>query len=219
MAGKKSFSGVGKARDQFYERLGKMSKVQRIASCAVIVALVLGSWYFVVFSPKRSELVRLKNKYETESKRLEGYKIKAQAYKKWQRKMDRAQDSFNAATNALPDKRELPALLKGISLAGSRAGLSFLLFQPDPEVDREFYKEIPISLKVQGKYHQMAEFFLQVAQLNRIVSIGNLTMSRMKDDPDVIEMNCRAVTYMFSETPPPEPPKKKGKKNKKKKKG
>ena len=206
---------MGKVQDRFYERLGKMSKTRRLFFYGLVFMVVLGGWYYLFLGPKNKELSRLESKYVAESRKLEGYKLKARAYKKWERKMASVEEMFHAATDALPDKRELPALLKGISLAGSRAGLEFLLFQPDPEVDRDFYKEIPISLKVQGHYHQMAEFFIQVAQLNRIVSIKNLTMVRHPDRMEAIEMNCRAVTYMFSES---STAKKDGKKKRKKKK-
>ena len=199
MAGKKALIGVDKAQNRFYEGLGRMSKTKRMFIFVLSFLLILGGWYYVVFAPKHKELTKLEDTLTAETRKLERYKVKSRTYRKWERKVQQVEGSFRTATSALPDKRELPALLKGISLAGSRAGLSFLLFQPDPEVDRDFYKEIPISLQVQGKYHQMAEFFYLVSQLNRIVSIRNLNMVRHPDELDVVEMNCRAVTYMFTE--------------------
>jgi type IV pilus assembly protein PilO len=87
----------------------------------------------------------------------------------------------------------------------------FLLFQPAPVVNKQFYKEIPLSLKVEGNFHQIADFFSQVGNLNRIVNIDNMSMTSNKKDAGLIQMNCSAVTYMFAE------PKKENTKGKKKK--
>ena len=78
-------------------------------------------------------------------------------------------------------------------------GLNFVLFQPEPEVNRDFYREIPLSMKVEGNYHQIADFFFQVSRLNRIVNIRNISLRRNKAASGVIDMDCSAVTYMFVE--------------------
>ncbi len=115
-------------------------------------------------------------------------------------KMAQVEEAFYIATRALPDKKEIPSLLKSVSRAGSRAGLNFVLFQPDPEVSRDFYREIPLSMKVEGNFHQIADFFYQVSRLNRIVNIRNIALRRNKSAAGVIDMDCRAVTYMFVES-------------------
>ena len=107
-------------------------------------------------------------------------------------------EEFNLAMKALPDKREIPSLLTSISKAGSDAGLAFHLFQPTNEVNKEFFKEIPFSIKVQGRYHQITDFFFQVKNLNRIVNINNVEV-KSKKEGDLLEMSCKAVTYMFVE--------------------
>ncbi len=112
--------------------------------------------------------------------------------------MAAAQAEFNQAMQALPDKRELPSLLTGISRAGGDAGLLFHLFKPEAEIKKEFFKEIPVSIKVEGRYHQLTDFFYQIIRLNRIVNIHNVT-AKMTKSGQKLEMNCRAVTYMFVE--------------------
>ncbi len=99
---------------------------------------------------------------------------------------------------ALPDKRELPSLLTGISKAGSDAGLKFYLFQPAKEVNKEFFNEIPISIKVEGRYHQITDFLFQITKLSRIVNINNVNV-KSKKGGKILGMSCRAVTYMFVE--------------------
>ena len=129
--------------------------------------------------------------------------------------MKEAEAKFNMAMKKLPEKEEIPSLLTSISDAGQAVGLEFLLFQPKTEKKKEFYAEIPVSMSLRGDYHNLAIFFDQVARLNRIVNIENITMNRVKKGKKKslgeLTAKCTAVTYKFID----EPPKKKKKKKKK----
>lgn len=206
---------IAAAMDTAFARIGKLSKVQRLLICLGVFLLLGGGYYYFVYAAKAEVLNKARTDLKTKEEKLATYKIKARSLKKVEKKMAEVQGEFNQAMKALPDSKELPSLLVGISKAGAGAGLEFLLFQPDPVVDKEFYKEIPLSMTVSGTYHQAADFFFQVASLSRIVNIRDLSMTIDSKSKGRIEMKCSAVTYMFSETPPDE----KGKKNKKGKKG
>ena len=125
-----------------------------------------------------------------------------------------AEAEFKTALKALPDKREIPSLLTSVSRVGIESGLEFLLFQPQPEVMKEFYAEIPVSIRISGGYHNVALFFDRVARLPRIVNIKNIKMNKSKGSLK-LTTTCTAVTYRFVETPKKKPVKK-GKKRKKK---
>jgi type IV pilus assembly protein PilO len=168
-----------------------------------------------VYAAKAQVLNKVRKELKTQQEKLTTFKIKAKSLKRVEKKMAAVQAEFDQAMKALPDKKELPSLLVGISKAGGSAGLEFLLFQPEPVVDKEFYKEIPLSMTVSGSYHQVADFFFQVANLSRIVNIKDLSMAIDAKNKGKIRMNCSAVTYMFSEQPLDG----KSKKNKKSKKG
>lgn len=179
--------------------IGKLTKVQRLLICLGTLVLVGGVYYYFIFMPKHAELKKVKAVHQTQVKKLADYKRKALSLGKFEKEMAAVQEKFDFAVRALPEKKELPSLLTGVSKAGSRAGLKFLLFQPEPVVNREFYKEIPLSMTVAGNYAQIADFFFQVAGLNRIVNIQNISMTSNKKSPGKVQMKCKAVTYMFVE--------------------
>ena len=135
--------------------------------------------------------------------------------------MQEAEAQFNMAMKKLPEKEEIPSLLTSISDAGHAVGLDFLLFQPKNEKKREFYAEIPVAMSLKGDYHNLAIFFDQVARLNRIVNIENITMKRSKDKGSPrgeLTAKCTAVTYKFVDEPPRSKKKKKKKKKRRRKK-
>ena len=213
ITGKDKFS---KKMSAIFERVGKLSRLQRLLICFVVFVLIGGGYYYFIFMPEHKKLQQVTKTFETQSKKLQMVKRQASDLKEWETKMQAVEHEFYLATRALPDKKELPSLLREVSVAGSNAGLTFMLFQPNPAVNKEFYKEIPLSLKVEGNFLQIADFFYQVSRLNRIVNIKDISMRRNKTAQGIIEMGCNAVTYMFVEDAGEEPEsdkkKKKGKK-------
>lgn len=189
---------IGRKTAPIFEKIGSLSMVQRILVCVVTIVLISGSYAYFIYMPKQERMVKLENKLATLKRTLVSYRQKAATLEKYEKKMADAQARFNLAMKALPDKKEIPSLLTGISSSGSEAGLEFLLFQPKAQVDKEFYAEIPVSIKVRGGFHEIAAFFDQVARLYRIVNIDDITMTSQNKSDD-LEASCNAVTYMFVE--------------------
>ncbi len=183
----------------FFDRVGKLNRRNRLSICLAALVLVGGAYYYFFFMPRQARLQEVSLTLDARNNKLITVKRQARSLKEWETKMARVEEAFYFATRALPDKKEIPSLLKSVSRAGSSAGLNIVLFQPDPEVNRDFYKEIPLSMKMEGNYLQIAEFFFQVSRLNRIVNIRNIALRRNKSDSGVIDMDCKAVTYMFVE--------------------
>jgi type IV pilus assembly protein PilO len=185
-----------------FEQVGKLSRLQRVFICLATLLLIGGGYYYFIFMSKYTQLQQAAQTLEAQTNKRDIVKRKASSLKKWEDNMAQVEEAFYIATRALPDKKEVPSLLKSVSRAGSSAGLSVVLFQPDPEVNRDFYREIPLSMKVEGSFHQIADFFFQVSRLNRIVNIKNISMRRNRTASGVIDMSCNAVTYMFVEAGP-----------------
>ncbi len=117
---------------------------------------------------------------------------------------------FQKALLLLPDSREIPGLLTSISMMGNESGLEFLLFKPNPEVQKEFYAEIPVEIIVIGPYHNVAVFFDKVAKLSRIVNVSGVAMSDPKPEHGMmmVKTSCLATTYRFTGNKPSEGDKK-----------
>lgn len=195
---KNTMNEIKEKMDAIFEKVGTLTKVQRLLICLVTFLIIGGAYYYFIFMPKHVELKKAKQTYDRQVAKLTSYKKRALEILKYEKKMAQTQEVFNQAMKALPDKREIPSLLTGISRAGSKTGLAFHLFQPKKEVNRAFYKEIPVSIKVKGRYHQITNFFFQITRLNRIVNINDVVVKSKQND-DILEMSCKAVTYMFVE--------------------
>lgn len=206
MAGKKKDRAVKirERMDALFEKIGALTKVQRLLICLGTLGVIGAGFYFLLLGPKLDALTVARKNLETQKSLLSTYKIRAKALKKVEAQMAQAKEQFNIAMTALPDKRELPSLLDEISKAGRESGLEVELFAPQNMVQQASYIEIPLSMTVAGRYHQMAEFFYRVSGLNRIVNMSSINMTRMSGkeaaDQNKIQMKCVAVTYMFVES-------------------
>ena len=205
-----------KGVDSFFTKIEKLSKIQRILIFSGVFVLIIAIFIFLLYKPKLEKIAKLKKDLTSLEKKLVVAKKNAADLKKFQKKMQEAEVQFKTAMKALPEKEEIPSLLTSISRSGQDVGLEFLEFTPKAEVRKEFYAEIPVSIKVNGGYHDLAIFFDKVARLSRIVNIKDINMGPGKDGQE-LNTKCMAVTYKFVEPAPKKPVKKKKKKKKKRK--
>jgi type IV pilus assembly protein PilO len=195
---------TSKITNLFFEttdKIGKLSKLYKILLCLGLFVLLVGPFIYFSFLPKISNINVLKKEHTTLEARLATAKAKANRLKYYQDKLKDAELEFKIVMKKLPEKKEIPALLSSVSQSGRDAGLEFLLFQPEPEQNKDFYAEIPVSIRVSGSYHNVALFFDKVARLSRIVNIDDIKMASTKGDINLIT-SCKAVTYRFVETKP-----------------
>jgi type IV pilus assembly protein PilO len=192
--------GLAKSIEPFLEKVENLSRVQRILISSFFFILILAVFFYFFYWPKFKQMGSLTTQIADLEKKLAKAKRNAADLKKYQDQMKAAQTEFNLAMKKLPEKEEIPSLLTSISDAGQAVGLDFLLFQPKNEKKKEFYAELPVAMSLRGDYHNLAIFFDQVARLNRIVNVENITIARAKDGE--LTAKCTAVTYKFIDEPP-----------------
>ena len=99
----------------------------------------------------------------------------------------------------LPSKAEMAALLSDINQAGLGRSLQFDVFRPGAMVTKEYYAELPIAIKVTGRYHDMGAFASDVAHLSRIVTLANLSVVPVKVGALAMEATARTFRYLDQE--------------------
>jgi type IV pilus assembly protein PilO len=105
--------------------------------------------------------------------------------------------SFGALLKQLPNKSQMEALLVDINQAGLGRGLQFELFRPAPnETMKDFYAELPITVKVTGNYHDMGAFASDIGQLPRIVTLNDMTLNVGKDGTLTLDTVAKTFRYL-----------------------
>ncbi|MDD3992829.1 MAG: type 4a pilus biogenesis protein PilO [Desulfobacteraceae bacterium] len=183
-----------------FGRIGKLSTVQRILICTGTFLLVIALFGFLSYWPKSQRLAELEAERQDLETRLAISRRTAAQLPKLRQQLDNVTISFKTVQRALPETEEIPSLLANVSQCGRDLGLDFLLFEPKPEVNREFYAEIPVSIRVQGSYHSLGLFLDRVAKLPRIVNVLDLHLApggHSKHPGSALITSCTATTYKF----------------------
>ncbi|HEU5177342.1 MAG TPA: type 4a pilus biogenesis protein PilO [Burkholderiales bacterium] len=163
---------------------------------AILAGIPLGG-YFAINQGQLEELeqgqqkeVKLKEDYVNKKKQS----INLDLHRQQLREID---TQFGALLKQLPNKSQMDALLVDINQAGLGRGLQFELFRPAPaETRRDFYAELPITVKVTGNYHDMGAFASDVGQLSRIVTLNDVSISAGNDGNLTMDAVARTFRYL-----------------------
>jgi type IV pilus assembly protein PilO len=167
-----------------------------------IVAASLG-YYFFVWKSQRPLLLDARAKETELWGTLENKARKAANLQAYKTRLAEMEKSFGAMLRQLPNKTEVPNLLVDISQTGLAAGLEERLFQPQQEVRKDFYAELPISIRLTGGYHEMGKFASGIAALPRIVTLHDIEIVPANTGRDAamtgvgLTLNVTAKTYRY----------------------
>lgn len=164
----------------------------------LFVAIVAAGWWFVWndqfadLETKELEEQALKQQYLDKKRQA----VNLDLYVQQLAEIDR---SFGALLKQLPDKSEIEALLIEINQAGLGRGLQFELFKPGQELIKDFYAELPITVKINGGYHDFGAFAADIAKLPRIVTLNNISITPIKDGQLSLDATTKTFRYLDEE--------------------
>ncbi len=186
----------------------------KIISLLVVVLIPLVAFYFMVYSPKTKKLSQLEQQKVKLLQTIRKVERDAEDIGKRRAETQEARLMFQKASGLLPQKQEIPNLLKGISDLGSNAGLVIVSFKPGKESAKEFYAEIPISIELRGPYHNIGVFLDKISKMPRIVTVASLVISNSKkmEEEMILKSKIKLKTYRFLDKPASDQKKKKKKK-------
>jgi type IV pilus assembly protein PilO len=173
----------------------------RVVLIGIVFVSVLGLGYWFDI---KDQGIRLEKAEKKEIELRQTFEIKARKAANlaaYEQQLEEMKASFGAMLRQLPNKTEVAELLVDISQSGLAAGLEFKLFKPQNEVPREFYAELPISIRVKGNYHEFGNFISGVAALPRIVTVHNINMTPDTDGDLTMDILAKTYRYMDEEEP------------------
>ncbi len=181
--------------------IGRWPFVFRAGVIGIVFAVVVGfGIYWIIIEDKAPALERAQAEEVTLRDVFENKQRKAANYDAYRAQLAQIEQSFGTMLRQLPGETEIPSLIVDISQTGLAAGLQEKLFQPQPEVPKDFYAEKPITISLSGGYHEIANFVSGIASLPRIVTLHDINIT--PDDAssfDSLTMQVTAKTYRYIE--------------------
>jgi len=161
-----------------------------------IVAMIAGWWFlwsdqFDLLALRQQEEIKLKEEFVAKKTQA----VNLDLYTQQLNEIDR---SFGALLKQLPNKAEVESLLVEINQSGMGRGLQFELFKPGQELSKDFYAELPISVRLTGNYHDFGAFASDIGRLSRIVTLGNISITTGAAGKDGgLTMDAVTKTYRY----------------------
>lgn len=200
----KDFKSMGGSLSSQFQNLGDRPPGQwplapRILCGLAVMALVVTAGHFAYWSTQFEEYDALAAKeltLQSEYKTKVAQAINLDALTAQKAQVDQYVERLQ---KQLPSKAEMAALLSDINQAGVGRGLSFDLFKPGQVVVRDYYAELPIDIRVAGTYHDIGAFASDMANLPRIVTLNNMSLTANKDGGLVLEAVAKTFRYLDPE--------------------
>ena len=183
--------------EDFFRQLQEFSTVKLIGAAFVVLGLTSYLFYQFGIKDELRKTDELSERLDSVETQIIQQQRKARNLATLRRKVEELDGQLQKVARELPEKREIPQLLATVSDLAKAAGLEVNSFKPRGENFREFYAEVPVDVEVLGSYHEVASFFDEVAQLDRIVNIANISASAQTAATDDVQLRFAFVATTF----------------------
>jgi type IV pilus assembly protein PilO len=171
--------------------------------------LLLGAGaYFLLLTPLQAEVTELATRREALQREVVQNRAIVAELTRFRRELVALEQRLALLKEKLPTERETPPLYRTVHEAAVQSGLAVTLFQPRDPRPKDYYSEIPITVNVEGGYHDLGHFLERVARLPRVVNVGELKATGLNRTRTSLRAELTLATYMYrpvGSTPPPAP--------------
>jgi type IV pilus assembly protein PilO len=158
------------------DQLSKLPRGARMGILAGIAVLIGAAYYFGYYQGEHEKLMTLRTQELELQRKLSEVRSIAANIGAFEAEITQLEAQLTVALRQLPNEKQLEVLLADISNLGKTAGITIKSFKRDNEVMHDFYAEVPISVALEGNFHEIARFFDSISRLPRIVNMGELDL-------------------------------------------
>jgi len=182
------------------DRIMDMPIRQRVLLLAGVVFLVFGGYAYLIYWPRADQITEREEQLVTMQQDRDRKAALVGNLPQAKREVADLNAALKEAVAQLPNTKEIPDLLSGISSVARESGLEIQQFKQKPENYQDFYAEVPVEILVKGTYWQVEAFFKRVSDLTRIVNVNNIGIKAptlIENDPVKLQTSCAATTFRF----------------------
>ncbi len=188
--------------------LAKLPLVGQLGVAVLLAALLVGGFYWFWYSDALEQQKAKETQLEDLQKQIRALEATANKLADFQREVQMLEAKLEGLKRSLPPEKEMPDLMRRLQYLAAQSNLAVMKFNPAKPQRRDFYEEIPISLDLQGTYHNFGAFLDRISRLPRIVNVSNIRIKAESKQTvnDTIAVSATATTYVYKEGPPPARP-------------
>ena len=187
--------------ERFFDIYLSINAKQRLLILVALLAAVVAGYYYFIHQGKQETLSKKENEYREIEAQREAKQSYLNNLTKYEARHKKLREDLEIARSLLPDDPDVPQLLAKLGNEGRRAGLLIQTFEPKSESQKQFFQEISFGMSVEGSYHEISNFIDSVGQLDRIVTVNNLSMTTptLRNQKIVLTSSFDIKTYSYKQ--------------------
>jgi len=185
--------------------LTKLPLAGQLGVSAVIAALICGGFYYFWYSDALDQQRQKETRLADLQKQIRALEATANRLPEFQREVQALEARLETLKRILPPEKEMPDLMRRIQYLAAQSSLQIRKFNPAAVVTKDFYQEVPVSIDVEGTYHNMGAFLDRVSRMSRLVNMTDLKIKAQTTQTlnNTIAVTSTATTYVYLDTVPP----------------
>jgi type IV pilus assembly protein PilO len=190
--------------------LSRLNMPAKVGIGVVLLALSAVVYFVVFYGDLATEIKAEQGRERQLREQLDDAKKAQRAYQLDLAELADRQQRQRELNKILPATTEYPAFLSAVQSVANVAGVNLAAWTPQDEVPDQFYNRVPMRLEFEGRFHQLAKFFYNVGQLDRIINVENISMTEPHKNGDeiILKVTCLATAFHSNEAAAAAPPKK-----------
>jgi type IV pilus assembly protein PilO len=185
--------------------LTKLPLAGQLGVSAVIAALICGGFYYFWYSDALEQQRTKETRLADLQKSIRALEATANRLPEFQREVQALEARLETLKRILPPEKEMPDLMRRIQYLAAQSSLSIRKFNPAAVVTKDFYQEVPVSIDVEGTYHNMGAFLDRVSRMSRLVNMSDLKIKAQSSQTlnNTVAVTSTATTYVYLDNVPP----------------
>jgi type IV pilus assembly protein PilO len=173
----------------------------------VIAALICGGFYYFWYADALEQQRQKEARLADLQKQIRALEATANRLPEFQREVQALEARLETLKRILPPEKEMPDLMRRIQYLAAQSSLQIRRFNPAAVVQKDFYQEVPVSIDLEGTYHNMGAFLDRVSRMSRLVNVSDLKIKSQQAQTlnNTIAVGATATTYVYLESAVPAP--------------
>jgi type IV pilus assembly protein PilO len=185
--------------------LTKLPLAGQLGVSAVIALLICGGFYYFWYAEALEKQKQKETRLADLQKQIRALEATANRLPEFQREVQALEARLETLKRILPPEKEMPDLMRRIQYLAAQSSLQIRKFNPATVVQKDFYQEVPVSIDLEGTYHNMGAFLDRVSRMSRLVNMSDLKIKAQPNQTmnNTIGVTATATTYVYLDNVPP----------------
>jgi type IV pilus assembly protein PilO len=172
--------------------------------------VVAGGFYYQFETPAQESMTARRAELAAIQLRVTNGQAMARRLPEFRKEIAELEARLEVLKPILPTDRDAGDLLRRVQTLAVQSNLTILGFRPQAITLNEIHAEWPISLQLEGNYHNLGLFLDRVSKFPRIINIGAMNLAAKQQPTATASMNIGVTATTFVLTEPAAAPPTKG---------